>query len=101
MVGSGSPLAQTTNAKCINTGSDQVGQNPPTGTLNYTPGNNANITCKPINLGETVASAGVISATNTTDGNGVRVTVAAGTVYTVLAQQLALAAEQPLITRGL
>ena len=90
IVGSGSLLAQTPNAKCINTGSDQVGQNPPTGTLNYTPGNNANITCKPINVGETVASAGVISATNTTDGNGVRVTVAAGTVYTVVGSTIGL-----------
>ena len=90
MVCSGLVLAQTPNAKCIDTGSDQVGQNPPTGNLNYAPGNNANITCKPINVGETVASAGVISPTNTTDGNGVRVTVAAGTVYTVVGSTIGL-----------
>lgn len=79
-----------TNAKCINTGSDQIGQNPPNGDLNYAPANNANITCKPINGGETVASGGVISATNTTDGNGVRVIVVASTVYTVVGSTIGL-----------
>ena len=90
MVCSGLVLAQTPNAKCIDTGSDQIGQNPPTGNLNYAPGNNANITCKPINVGETVASAGVISPTNTTNGNGVRVTVTAGTLYTVVGSTIGL-----------
>lgn len=100
-IGMSSVLAQTSNAKCILTDSDlPPSVTAPVGTLSYSPSGGQNITCKPINVGETVATAGVTSPTNTTQGNGVTVTVTSGTVYTVVGSTIGLGSNATVNNSG-
>ena len=85
-IGADSVIAQTPNAKCIVVGS------PSFGTPLYTPLGGNDISCQPVVSGDSnsVATAGVISPTNTTQGNGVTVTVTSGTIYTVVGSTIGL-----------
>ncbi len=95
MACTGLALAQTPNAKCILTGTNNTSSTPTLpGTYMYSPTGGENITCMPVNTSattpETIATAGVIAPTNTTQGNNITVTVAAGTIYTVVGSTIGL-----------
>lgn len=105
LMGSGSAFAQSANAKCILTGSNNTSSNPTqAGTYTYTPTGGENITCMPVNTSatspETVATAGVIAPTNTTQGNGINVTVATNTIYTVVGSTIGLGSNATVNNSG-
>lgn len=95
LMGASPVFAQTPNAKCILTGTNNTSSTPTLpGTYTYSPTGGENITCMPVNISattaETIATAGVTAPTNTTQGNNITVTVAAGTVYTVVGSTIGL-----------
>jgi hypothetical protein len=95
MACSGLVLAQAPNAKCILTGTNNTSSTPTLpGTYMYSPTGGQDITCMPVNTSattpETIATAGVTAPTNTTQGNNVTLSVAAGTIYTVVGSTIGL-----------
>lgn len=95
LMGASPVFAQTPNAKCILTGTNNTSSTPTLpGTYTYSPTGGENITCMPVNTSattaETIATAGVTAPTNTTQGNNITVTVAAGTIYTVVGSTIGL-----------
>jgi hypothetical protein len=93
------------NAKCILTGTNNTSSTPTLpGTYTYAPTGGENITCMPVNTSattaETVATAGVISPTNTTQGNGVSVTINSGTNYIVVGSTIGLGSNATVNNSG-
>lgn len=71
------------NGSCLVTAPTPV----PVGANPYSPVNGQTVECSPAGA---PATAGVISATNTAEGNSVNVTVAANTIYTVVGSTIGL-----------
>lgn len=95
LMATGPAFAQTPNAKCILTGTNNTSSTPTLpGTYTYSPTGGENITCMPVNTSatttETIATAGVTAPTNISQGNNITVTVAAGTIYTVVGSTIGL-----------
>jgi Autotransporter beta-domain len=86
-------ISLAANGSCLVTAPTPV----PVGANPYTPVNGQTVECSPAG---TPATAGVISATTTTEGNSVTVSVATGTAYTVVGSTIGLGSNAVVLNSG-